>query len=67
MEEGIGNLGSIGWGADKSPTIQVETAGDQLFYLDCHNSMSPDGIHLRMLRDLAEGIAKPLSTIYEQP
>ncbi|TRZ08186.1 hypothetical protein HGM15179_018921, partial [Zosterops borbonicus] len=35
---------------------------DLLHYL----SMGPDGIHPRVLRELAEELAKPLSTIYQQ-
>ena len=47
------------------PTIQVKAVRDLLFHLDCHESMERDGIHLRVLRELAEVIAKPLSTIYQ--
>lgn len=35
---------------------------DLLHYL----SMGPDGIHPRVLRELAEELAKPFSTIYQQ-
>ena len=45
---------------NKSPTIQVETLGDLLLYLDCHKSMVLDGIHPRVLRELVEVITKPL-------
>ena len=47
---------------NKSPTIQVETVWDLLLHLVCHKSMGPDGIHLRVLRELAEVIATLLST-----
>jgi len=45
-------------------TIQVETIRD-LFHLGCHKSMRTDGIHLEVLRELMELIAKMLSTIYQ--
>ena len=47
------------------PTIQEETVRDLLLQLDCHESMAPDEIHPRVLRELAEVIAKPLSIIYQ--
>ncbi|KAJ7396321.1 hypothetical protein BTVI_146403 [Pitangus sulphuratus] len=37
-----------------------------LSHLDPHKSMEPDGIHPRVMRELAEGLAKPLSIIYQQ-
>ena len=42
--------------------IQVET--DLIFHLDCHKSLGSDGIHLWMVRKLAEVIAETLSIIY---
>ena len=45
--------------------IQVETVRDLLLDLDCHKSMGPDEIHPRVLRELAEVIAEPLSIIYQ--
>ena len=52
-------------GRESPPVIQEETVRDQLLHLECHKSMGPDGLHLRVLRELAEVIAKPLSTIYQ--
>ena len=49
----------------KPPTIQEETVRDLLLQLDCHKSMGPDEIHPRVPRELAEVIAKPLSSIYQ--
>uniref|UniRef100_A0A493TCE7 Reverse transcriptase domain-containing protein n=1 Tax=Anas platyrhynchos platyrhynchos TaxID=8840 RepID=A0A493TCE7_ANAPP len=40
--------------------------GDLLQHLDIHKSMGPDGIHPRILRELAEELAKPLIVIYQQ-
>ena len=50
---------------NKAPTVQVKTVRNLLPHLDCHMSMKPDGIHPRLLREMAEVIAKPLSTIYK--
>jgi len=43
----------------------METVRDLLLHLDCHKSMGQDGIHLKLLRELTEVIAKTLSTIYQ--
>ncbi|GAB0209778.1 mitochondrial enolase superfamily member 1 [Grus japonensis] len=51
---------------NKSPLIQEEAVNDLLHHLDTHKSMGPDGIHPRVLRELAEELAKPLSIIYQQ-
>ncbi|KAK4830406.1 hypothetical protein QYF61_010937 [Mycteria americana] len=46
---------------------QEEAVNDLLHHLDTPKSMGPDGIHPRVLRELAEELAKPLSIIYQQP
>ena len=43
--------------------IQEETVRDLVFYLGCHRSMAPDEIHLRVVRELVEVMAKLLSII----
>ena len=50
---------------NKLPTFQGETGGDLLLHMVCDKSTGPDGIHLRLLMELVEVIAKPFSTIYQ--
>ncbi|KAK4831654.1 hypothetical protein QYF61_018621 [Mycteria americana] len=49
-----------------APIIQGEMVSDLLHHLDTHKSMGPDGIHPRVLKELAEVLTKPLSIIYQQ-
>jgi len=51
---------------NKPPIIQEEAVNDLLCHLDTHKSVGPDGIHPRVLRELSEELAKPLSIIYQQ-
>jgi len=51
---------------NKPPIIQEEAVSDLLCHLDTYRSMGPDGIHPRVLRELAERLTKPLSIIYQQ-
>ena len=51
---------------DVALTIHEEMVGDLLQHLDVRKSMGPYGIHPRVLRELAEELAKPLSIIYRQ-
>ncbi|KFP36265.1 hypothetical protein N324_11210, partial [Chlamydotis macqueenii] len=48
------------------PVILEETVRDLLLQLDCHKSMGPDEVPPRVLRELAEVIAEPLSIIYQR-
>ena len=59
------DLAALSGEQTKPPTIQEETVRDLLLQLDCHKSMGQDEIHLRVLRELAEVIAEPLSIIYQ--
>ncbi|KAK4828839.1 hypothetical protein QYF61_000896 [Mycteria americana] len=49
-----------------APIIQGEMVSDLLHHLDTHKSMGPDEIHLRILKELADVLTKPLSIIYQQ-
>ncbi|KAK4807414.1 hypothetical protein QYF61_001177 [Mycteria americana] len=49
-----------------APIIQGEMVSDLLHHLDTHKSTGPDGIHPRVLRELADVLTKPLSVIYQQ-
>jgi len=51
---------------NKPPIIQEEAINDLLCHLDTHKSMGSDGIHPRVLRELPQELAKPLSVICEQ-
>uniref|UniRef100_A0A8B9BSL0 Reverse transcriptase domain-containing protein n=1 Tax=Anser brachyrhynchus TaxID=132585 RepID=A0A8B9BSL0_9AVES len=51
---------------DVALTIHEEMVGDLLQHLDVRKSMEPDGIHPRVLKELAQELAKPLSIIYRQ-
>lgn len=51
---------------NEAPIIQGEMVGDLLQNLDTHESKGPDGIHARVLRELAEVLTEPLSVIYRQ-
>ncbi|RMC05065.1 hypothetical protein DUI87_18246 [Hirundo rustica rustica] len=48
------------------PIIQEEAVRELLRRLDTHKSMGLEGIHPRVMRELADELAKPLSIIYQQ-
>jgi len=51
---------------NKLPVIQEEAINNLPCHLDTYKSLGPDGICPRVLRELAEELAKPLSIIYQQ-
>ena len=48
------------------PVIQEEALRELLSSSDVHKSMGADGIHPRVMRELADEFVKPLSVIYQQ-
>lgn len=50
----------------EAPIVQDEMVNDLLCQLDTHRSICPDGIHPRVMRELAKVLAKIFSIIYQQ-